>query len=624
MSGTSQRSLKYRPDIDGLRAIAIVLVVLCHAGVIFRGGFLGVDVFFIISGYLITSLITREIQEKRFSLARFWMRRVHRLLPALLVVSLATVATGSILLLPNDLAELGRSVAAQATLLANVFFWQTSDYFGGPAAQKPLIHYWSLAVEEQFYLFFPLLLMLGMRRSLALLGVGSLGLTLYLNQSHTSACFYLLPFRAWELLMGGGLALSKWEVPSRRRKASSWLGLLTIIASALLIHEHKVYWPGWSTIIPCLATCLLIASCRELDTPVARFLAHPRVVHLGLISYSWYLWHWPLIAYWNYWKVGKTPLWVRITLILLGYLFGRLSYKYVETPFRKPREGWSAARVLTLALVIQSAFVALGWALHHGEGWPQRLPEAVRRLTQRGDPPWGNYQVSLQQARQGKFVTLGSEGPVRLWLWGDSHAMAIVPALEEAAQEMGCRVVVATHSGVVPLLDHPAPDVCPLGADMPKWNRQVLEHWKAGDSKPPLLLVCRWSYQPNDSLSDCLNETIGEISENGGELYLMKEVPVYPYDPRKALLREALFHLSGRKLGLSRAEYDAQNGAISGALTAQLAESVKVLDPAGQLFVAGDRALVKKDGQSLYWDDNHLSAQGARVLKPLLAPLLAP
>lgn len=621
MSAVVSKPLTYRPDIDGLRALAILLVVLCHAGVIFRGGFLGVDVFFVISGYLITSLVRREIAEGRFSLARFWMRRVHRLLPALLAASLTTIGLGCLLLMPGDLAELGRSVAAQSLLLANVFFWQTSDYFAGPAAQKPLIHYWSLAVEEQFYLFYPLFLLLRPRKSLAFLGVGSFALLLAFNHAQTSACFYLLPFRAWELLMGGGLAVSGWEVPAHRRKAASWLGFLAIVATALLIHEHKVLWPGITTVIPCLGTCLLIASCRQGDSPVARALSHPKVVRMGLVSYSWYLWHWPLIAYWNYWKVGHTPLLVRIALILAGYLLGSLSYRFVETPFRKPRPGWGPGRVLALAAAIQFAFVLTGLGLNSSGGWPQRLPTEVERLTQRGDPPWSHYQVTLEDAREGKFVTLGTEGPVALWLWGDSHAMAVIPALEKAAVEHHCRVTVATHSGAVPLLDYPAPNVCPLGKDMPEWNRQVLAHWKADHSHPPILLVCRWSYQPEGSMSEDLSKTRQAIAESGGKLYLMKEVPVYPYDPRKALLRQALFHLPDATAGMSRQDYLKQNAAIEQAISAQPAGSVEVLDPAQEFFRESSRARVQKDGRSLYWDDNHLSAPGALLLSPLLAPL---
>jgi peptidoglycan/LPS O-acetylase OafA/YrhL len=617
------QALQYRPDIDGLRALAIILVVLGHAGLIFRGGFIGVDVFFVISGFLITSLIGKELENGNFSLARFWMRRVHRLLPALTVASLATVGLGCLLLLPEDLAELGGSLAAHSLLMANVFFWQVSGYFDGAASQKPLIHYWSLAVEEQFYLLFPLLLMLkpGRRVLWILAGLGFL-LTLSCNRAHPDACFYLLPFRAWELLAGAGLAVSGWQVGARWRPTASWLGLLGILVGALQIHENKVLWPGWTTLIPCLSTLLLIASCGAGDTAVARLLSHPRVVQIGLISYSWYLWHWSMIAFWNIWKLTRTPVLVRFLWVLLGYLLARLSYRFVETPWRKPRPGWGPTRVLALAAVVQLLLLALGYALQQSQGWPTRFPEPVLKLASRGQPPWANYQVSLAQAREGQFVTLGQEGTVRLWLWGDSHAMAIIPQLELLARRNRCRVVVATHSGAVPLLDYPSPDVCPLQQSMPEWNRQVLLQIQKQDPPPGVLLASRWSYQPSPELGACLEKTLLALTQKGHEVLLLSEVPVYPYDPRKALVRAALLG-NPPPQGLNLAQYQTQNSALGAAAEPLRQKGLRLLDPTPCFFPQGSQnAIIELAGRSCYWDDNHLSPQGAVLLSPLLEPWL--
>lgn len=607
--------MSYRRDIDGLRAIAIILVVLCHSGLIFRGGFMGVDVFFVISGYLITTLVSREIQEGRFSLARFWMRRAYRLLPALTVASLVTVTLGCLVLLPEELAELGRALMAQSVLLANVFFWQTSGYFDGVSEQKPLIHFWSLAVEEQFYLVFPLLLLLRPRKGLLVLGLASFVLTVGSNATRPEACFYLLPYRAWELLLGGALSTFGWEVPPRWQGLASWAGLLGILAGSLLINDQKFLWPSWATLVPCLSTCLLIASCRTPTTPVARFLAHPRMVHLGLLSYSWYLWHWPMIAFWNSWKLARTPVAVRILWVLLGYALARLSYRYVETPYRKPRQGWTPARVLLLALAVQMMLFAVGLALNASQGWPRRFPDSFLRLAHRGEPPWANYQVSMEQVKAGEFPTLGKEGPVRLFLWGDSHAMAIIPELEKLALESGCRVKVATQSGVVPLLDYPAPDVCSLGSAMPEWNQQVMGQILKQNPPPRVLLASRWSYQPRAELQACLSKTSQAL--RGREVYLLGEVPVYPYDPRKALLRARLFGQPTSEVGLRREVFAAQNANIYSLVPPE----VRTLDPTSLLFADRRRAQVEMDGLSCYWDDNHLSPQGARLLSPLLRPL---
>ena len=611
----------YRPDIDGLRAVAIVLVVLGHVGVIFRGGFIGVDVFFVISGYLITSLVRKEIAQGTFSLARFWMRRVHRLMPALTVASLGAVLLGCMCLLPDELAELGRSLVAQSLLLANVFFWQTSGYFDGAASQKPLLHYWSLAVEEQFYLVFPLILLLRPRKSLAVLALASLGLTLALNHAHPDACFYLLPFRAWELLLGGGLAISEREVSPRWRPIASWLGLLGILAGSLLIHENKVVWPGWPTLIPCLATCLLIASCRPLDTPVARALSHPRMVHLGLISYSWYLWHWPLIACYNSWRIGRTPLWARLLMVLLGYFLGYLSYRFVETPLRRPRKGWGPARVLALAAVTQLALIGVGLSLNASKGWPDRFSPPFLRLADRGEPPWSRYQLTVEQARRGELFPIG-DGPVRLVLWGDSHAMALIPELEKLAREQHCRILVATSSGAVPLLGYPAPDVCALGAAMPEWNRQILTHIRSLESKPAVLLAARWSYRPGPQLGPSLGATVKGLE--GRRCYLLEEVPVYTFEPRKALLRASLLGQPTDSIGMTRADYSAQNEGLRAITQPLRSGGLSILDPTDCFFAGHDRALVEKDGRCLYWDDNHLSPEGSSLLQPLLLPLLRP
>lgn len=616
MSSSSANPIAYRPEIDGLRAIAITLVVLGHAGVIFRGGFIGVDVFFVISGFLITSLVSKEVSQGSFSLARFWMRRVHRLLPALTVASLGTVALGSALLLPDDLAELGRSLAAQSVLMANVFFWKTSGYFDGAATQKPLVHYWSLAVEEQFYLIFPWLLLLRLRKSLLWLALASLGFTLASNHAHPDACFYLLPFRAWELLLGGCLAVHKAEVPARWRPLASWLGLVGILAGALLIHENKVTWPGWSTLVPCLSTCLLLASCRPLDSPVARALAGPKMVHLGLISYSWYLWHWPLIACYNSWKIARTPLWTRLLLIALGYGLAVLSYRYVESPLRKPRPGWAPRRVLVVAALTQLALLALGLGLNSSHGWPSRFSPEFLRLADRGDPPWSRYQLSLQQASKGELFVIGGEGPVRLVLWGDSHAMALIPEMERLAAERRCRILAATHSGAVPLLDYPAPDVCPLGDSLPEWNRQVVAHIRALNPPPAVLLAARWSYQPSPRLGSALVQTLDALE--GRRCYLLAEVPVYSFEPRKALLLAGLLGRPTKDIGLTRDEYSQQGAPLAATLAPFASKGLTVLNPADCFFVGPERAIVEKDGLCLYWDDNHLSPPGSGVLSPLL------
>ena len=257
---------RYRSDVDGLRAVAIFLVILFHTHLGFPGGYVGVDVFFVISGFLITGLIIKKQQEHRFSLIEFWERRIRRIIPAATVMVAATLAAGSFLLLPNDLAELTESAIWQQLMLSNVFFWKFTSYFGGPAETKALLHTWSLAVEEQFYLGFPILLIFLKRFSkrvsiviLLTLFFASLGLSEWGVRYHPIAAFFLLPTRMWEFLLGALLVFL--PVSSRQNifwlNCWAWIGFLGILFSAS-VFEPTNQFPGLKALLPCVATALVI------------------------------------------------------------------------------------------------------------------------------------------------------------------------------------------------------------------------------------------------------------------------------------------------------------------------------------------------------------------------------
>lgn len=589
-----------------------------HAGLIFRGGFIAVDIFFVISGFLITSLVVRELAAGTFRFSTFWMRRVRRLLPALVVATLGTCLLGCLFLLPEDLADLGRCLSLHSVMLANWYFYQTSGYFMPAALQKPLLHYWSLAVEEQFYLIYPALLWLGLRRSLVFVGLASFALTTWWVQSDALAAFYLLPTRTWELLLGAGIALRPVDIPARFRPLASWVGLLGILAASLLFRDDKLTWPGWPTLVPCLLTALMIVAHRPLDTPGARWLCSPWLRHLGVISYSWYLWHWPMIALYRYWKLEAIPLWVRLLWFFSGYVLARLSYRFVETPFRHPNPRFSAYQVVAVGLLIQLGFFGLGQWMQRSGGFPQRLPASLRPLVERGRAPWLDYQLTLEQARRGQLFRLGKEGPVRLWVWGDSQASALVPVLEEVARANRCRILLATHSGATPLLDYVSPDPGELGPALPAWNQAIAEEMK---KHPPetVLLVARWNYKLNSDWNRHLTQTVQTIQRCGCRCGLLLETPVYAFDPRRALVRRAVLG-SPVDLGLTRAQFEQQLAPIRQAAQAQ--EGLKVLDPTEVFFAGRERAVLESGGKSCYYDDTHLSATGAQLLFPLLNSLL--
>jgi len=347
--------LKYRPDIDGLRALAVVPVIFFHADVKpFSGGFVGVDIFFVISGYLITAMLLQDIAARRFSILSFYERRARRILPALLTVVAMTIAAGFILLLPNEFEQLAKATRHIATFTSNHFFGQTkNDYWQQNALiNQPLLHTWSLAVEEQFYLIVPVLLLLccklhrrlGVLMALLVLGIASLTVSQYWLHTQPKAAFYLLPARAFELIIGAILAI----VPIRRCNTQSLkvnqyigsVGLSCIVISIFFYHD-KISFPGIAALLPCLGAAAIIyagAAQRPEQTSWVNKLLQVRVlVFIGLISYSLYLWHWPVLVLVRSvgWYARGMPTVPTSVIIIAITLLSWASWRWIEQPFRK-------------------------------------------------------------------------------------------------------------------------------------------------------------------------------------------------------------------------------------------------------------------------------------------------
>lgn len=298
--------IKYRRDIDGLRTLAVLPVVFNHAGIPgFPGGFVGVDIFFVISGFLISGILAREVEESRYSVVRFYERRARRILPALFAVIAVTLIIGCFILTPMQFDGLGKSVATTLLFVSNLWFWYSAgDYFGPGVELEPLLHTWSLAVEEQFYFLYPLLLwaLSGFSRKTLVLAVGSLSLlslalSIYATPSHPTFSFYLLPTRIWELGAGALLALGVFPT-SRQRWVSELAGVLGLglIVGAILLVDDQTPFPGLSAVAPVAGAVLLIIAGFGPGSTASRLLSLSPLVGIGLISYSLYLWHWPIIV----------------------------------------------------------------------------------------------------------------------------------------------------------------------------------------------------------------------------------------------------------------------------------------------------------------------------------------
>lgn len=651
----SSRVLDYRADIDGLRAVAVLLVLLFHAGLGFPGGYIGVDVFFVISGFLITGLILGEQQRGTFTLRGFWGRRIRRIIPAATVVAAASLVAGLLLMLPTDLEELAQSVAAQQVMLSNVFFWRHTDYFDGPAEVKPLLHTWSLAVEEQFYLGFPFLLVLCrkfLKRHTALvlaaLAVASLALGEWMVRRHPSAAFYLLPTRMWELLTGALLVFAPRPSGWRRswREAGAWLGMAAILLAGMLFHAETPV-PGAAALLPCLGTALVIfANSAEL-TSVGRFLAQRPVVFIGLVSYSLYLWHWPILANLRYWYGPDLAVRVSVSALLASLGLASLSWKAVEMPFRR---GLQQARFRTLASgALCSAAVLMGVSglIVRGEGLPERFPESVRRLAAPIEAP-RRYGSTHEQVLADQLPQLGrartADEPCDFLVWGDSHAMTLGDLLDVLAKEHGLCGVMAARPNTAPVLGVWRPARNDGAA---AWNEAVLEYIRE-HRVANVILISRWEenveLRPNgrgdalitddpstavsaetarEALARGLDRTVAALEAAGARVWIVKQVPLQPDAPQRAVVRAALFG-GGLPVGVSLEEHQQRQKSANAIIEAvsRGGRGVNVLDPAAHCFDPSGRSRVASDEGVFYRDEDHLSPLGAEcLLRPMFDPV---
>ena len=462
----------YRADIDGLRAVAIVAVVLYHAGFApFGGGFIGVDVFFVISGYLITSLIAEQIDRGEFSLCNFYLRRIRRIFPALFLMVAFCAVIGWLLLTPHDYDLLGQSIAATVLFSSNILFWRQTGYFDTPLEDWPLLHTWSLGVEEQFYIAFPVFLVLvcrffsGKRIAITLaLCTLSFGLNVLTVKDHPNAAFYLAPTRIWELLVGALLAMGTLRPPRSARwgGAASALGVV-LIGWAIFGFSDDTNFLGFAALAPTSGTAAVIWGGTGQYGRMTRLLSHRAPVLIGKISYSWYLWHFPLLAFGAYVFVEGPSLMARITLIALSIVFAVGSWLYVEQPVRQGR--WifrNAKMVFGTAAAALALFGGFGIAARFAEGFPDRIGKhSVEILASVGDVNADRERcVILDPADLARrpLCKFGIDGATSQFaLWGDSHAESLRGAVDSAAKKSSASRRISGRFRVRAATGHRAP-----------------------------------------------------------------------------------------------------------------------------------------------------------------------
>lgn len=661
---TPSTSIPYRPDIDGLRAIAVLVVVFFHADVPWiSGGYVGVDVFFVISGYLITSLIVSAQDKGKFSLAWFYERRIRRIFPALFVVLLACAIVGWVVMIPGSYKNLGDSILATALFSSNVLFWWRSGYCQTDAESQPLLHTWSLAVEEQFYLGFPLLLMFLKRfgKETLLRIIGILACVSFISCSilvyvWPISAFYLAPFRAWELLLGSLLVLGAF--PSIRRtdfrNYCSAIGLAMILAAAFL-YSKETPFPGISALLPAGGTALIIWVGIDEQPATNRLLASKPLVFSGKISYSLYLWHYVVLAFGSYLSVGKMPTLRVVILLALSTVLAWLSWLLIEQPVRRAKFRLSEGRSLFAVTALAITCLALaGWTIRVEKGFETRtsadqlavLGEITKTEQESGDCL---MMAGVFTAKAHLFCKLGTADlpEPSFFVWGDSHAKALHPVLDSLAKKQHTAGLLASAGGCPPLIDVMRKE--PAELDCVGINQKILEFITSQSSIRNVILVGRWAsyveatsykeqptnlYNPkhvllaNRSLPEGAStqemmmagfeKTISALLAAKKRVWIVGPIPEIEVNVSKALYLRS-FGIGGNGIEPTREDFNRrQSHVVSILKTLALRYPVSVLWP--HMILCNEKnCMVESEGKPLYLDTNHLSYSGANFIEPIFA-----
>ncbi len=614
--------LSYRADIDGLRAIAVLLVVIFH----FRlagnahSGFIGVDIFFVISGYLITQVIHQDLLAQRFTLAQFWLKRVRRLAPALIAVMLGTLAWGWLSLMPQDFKALAHQVLAAQTYVANIYFWRTVNYFGFPAADVQLLHTWSLAVEEQFYLLFPLAMLLVWRFArrhlvlcLVVVALLSFALNLWFVGRKPEATFYLMPPRAWELLAGALLALLPtrwWQAPRGVQLAVGVAGL-GCIAVALLTHERSTPFPGWFALWPVAAGVALLWSGSGSHV-LSRVLSHPVITYIGKISYPLYLVHWPVNVYAANAQVDGYHAGWRAAMLLLSIALAAAIYHFVEQPVRQRRVLRADRPMFRAYLATTAASVAAASAVFFTQGVPQRYsPEVLRLAAYASDrgPAFSECEYGAA------LCTIGDPRAEPTWLvYGDSHAWATRAVFDQWLKRSGRSAYFAFLHACPPLNSVVRANE---RDDCAQFNARMLQAIAQKPSVRKVFLVSVWAMDDDGQSSpdgrpgwrDQLGQTLAAWHGLGKQVYVWEPVPgALGHVPR--FMAAAVHTGQAQVLEPTLARYRDRHSAFFSALQTQAATVAGRFSPSAALC-RDERCSVTIDGQPAYFDNNHITHSSA-------------
>ncbi|WP_338518261.1 acyltransferase family protein [Alteromonas gracilis] len=458
MKTTLKGHSKYRPEIDGLRAIAVLSVVIFHAQAPFlSGGFVGVDIFFVISGFLITGILVSNFETNIFSLPLFYAKRIKRLLPAALTLTLVTLLFGYFILTPDKYLELAKSAVMSSAFAANVWFFLNSGYFDQSTEISPLVHMWSLSVEEQYYFIVPVLIFLLLRYGgkkalnigLTIITLGSFAMSVLLTPKHPDASFYLLHTRAWELCAGGLLSLNLHKLnflSSRNINVLACFGLL-MLGYSLFFITPAIYFPGWIAAVPVIGTIIVLATIKNSQVVGYALLTTRPMRFIGKISYSMYLWHWPIIVYYRiYVSERHFNATEQATLTLLSIIAGYVSWKFVEEKFRYSK--YTPTNTILKGASTSIFVMMVCFAVYFYQGFPSRISEQARAITDHNlMQQWPcNEKVRLFEKIEEEYCVVGASWATtksKAILWGDSHSIHWSPIFQQYLHNKDIALVIA-------------------------------------------------------------------------------------------------------------------------------------------------------------------------------------
>lgn len=655
-------SIGYRPEVDGLRAVSVVAVILYHAGIShFSGGFVGVDAFFVISGYVITLAILKEQSEGNFSFAGFYERRARRILPALALVTLCCFPFALAWMTQEDFLDFSKSVAALSVFASNIYFWLEGNYFAPEAATRPLLHTWSLGIEEQFYLLWPVAIVLlwrfGLKVILAFLIVTScigVGLAQSLWYSDSIATYYLPHTRLWELEIGAICAIAHVWYGRSENSLLAALGL-AMVACAIFLFDDSTPFPSFYALIPTIGAGLFISFAGPRTIP-GQLLALRPVVFIGLLSYSAYLWHQPLFAFARIRSLDPLSSGQMSLLIVATFALAAASWRWVETPLRHRGRGRLLERRSVFAAAATTTAVLVGLASYGiangGENFVnEQISQQMKEIS--GTYPTQNTKCSkslnVGSTRAGFCISLNAPHSKKIAVVGDSHSGQIFPAFWAAAKTDGYDVYRALLGGCPPLYGgymirgEYVADTCArygrllvkrlaeVGVDevylVANWSNYdgTSAHYQLSNSAIPVA-----SEKYEETFVNLVRRTIREYSAKGIKVTIVRQVPWQVRDPRIVYPRLLLSGLSSdanlsfvRAQSVTRAEHRSRQAKVNRLLDRAAKSGARVVDLTDDLCDA-EICPMGTDKQAYYLDYHHLSANGAALLINSVKNIISP